>query len=134
MQQDTTSEKPKEPDSCESPTDSQPAPPPTPTVFVNATSKAVFERLFAANPTSKKPMHFNDFAAAMIDAGFSAEHAGRCSGSAVTFKSERNGPATITFHQPHPDPKVDHNKLRTWGKRLNQKFGWELESFVERSF
>ena len=88
--------------------------------------------MLATDPSNRKPLHFDDFAAAMIDAGFVVKRCGRNSGSAVKFKEIRKEGGTITFHRPHPDPHIDHNKLRTWGGRLNKNFGWEVESLVER--
>ncbi|KAI5360197.1 hypothetical protein Slin14017_G097580 [Septoria linicola] len=111
--------------------DSQIVPSP-PVISISATSRDLFARMLVTDPSNRKPVHFEEFVAAMVDAGFSPKRCGRSAGSAVTFKDKRTDAGSIVFHCPHPDPRVDHNKLRTWGGRLNKKFGWEIESLMER--
>ncbi|KXT08599.1 hypothetical protein AC579_6109 [Pseudocercospora musae] len=103
-------------------------------VQVSEASKKLFLRMLGALPvniTGRSPVHFNEFVMTMLDAGFTVEHSGQCRGSGVNFKDTqcKYGGRNISFHRPHPDPKIHHHKLRTWGKRLQDKFGWSEESF-----
>ncbi|KAK4622349.1 hypothetical protein CLAFUR4_07381 [Fulvia fulva] len=106
-------------------------------VFVDRPHLQLFLRMFgdpSITATSRKRTVFNDIVAAMSSAGFIVEQSGRCAGSAVTFKDINhvyNG-RTITFHRPHPEPRIPQHMLRKWGKRLGDCFGWSLGSFVER--
>lgn len=100
-------------------------------ILVSATSKETLSRLFTSDPKNKKLLHFDAIVKALDDAGLTAKRAGKCMGSAVTFK-HRGGKGSISFHCPHPEPKIEFHKQRTWGTRLQNKFGWELETFVER--
>lgn len=104
-------------------------PMPRATVVVKASSKQLLRRLYTADPTAKQPVRWDNFVAAMIDAGFSGAHSG---GSAVTFRDERQGKGAIVFHRPHPVATLDDVKLRGMGKRLNKWFGWDTDSFVIR--
>lgn len=100
-------------------------------IAVSSASKDTLSRLFTSDPKNRKLLHFDTIVAALEDAGLTAKRGGRCSGSAVTFK-HRGGKGSITFHSPHPEPKIEFHKQRTWGTRLQNKFGWELAMFVER--
>ncbi|KAK5722408.1 hypothetical protein LTR15_005638 [Elasticomyces elasticus] len=88
---------------------------------------SIFTRMYAVCGEAKADIKWPDLAAAFVDAGLSAVHAG---GSAVTFRHPTEG--AIVFHRPHPDPNVKPVWLRTMGKRLNKWFGWSAETFVER--
>ncbi|EME43365.1 hypothetical protein DOTSEDRAFT_80789 [Dothistroma septosporum NZE10] len=98
----------------------------------------LFLRMFgdpAITVTSRARTSFNDIVAAMRNADFMIEQSGRCAGSAVTFKDYKhlyNG-RSITFHRPHPEPRVPQHLLRKWGKRLSDVFGWSAKSFVAKS-
>lgn len=99
-------------------------------ICVTRANKTLFTRMFAAREEHRKDVRWDSFVAALVDAGYSATHNG---GSAVTFKDERhtNG-RSIVVHKPHPDPSVDPIMLRSIGRRLRRRFGWDAETFVER--
>lgn len=108
-------------------------PPPAPAAKIPVSPKtlATLTTLLTSLPQHKQTLHFNDdIIPALNDLGFTAKRGGQCSGSAVTFKHRGGG--SIVFHRPHPDPRIGVHKQRTWGKRLQDKFGWELEMFVLR--
>lgn len=99
-----------------------------PRIQVSSRSKDVFSSMFprSANELKTKPLEWTTFVKAMTEAGFVAEHAG---GSAVAFVKANEG--RIVFHKPHPVAKIEQVILRSWGKRMQKWFGWNLEKFVE---
>ena len=122
------------------PIDDQPPPIPnkvkeTIKITVNKTSLALFKNMFPDpddEQPSKKSFKWDAFARAMTDsAGFIARHAG---GSEVRFEpgpeSKWFGMGKIVFHKPHPDPTIDHLRLRCMGKRMWKWFGWSGDTFV----
>jgi predicted RNA binding protein YcfA (HicA-like mRNA interferase family) len=82
--------------------------------------------MFSSFGTAKGAMKWEDFVKAMADAGCSACYVG---GSAVTFQYDRN---KIQIHHPHPDPSIKPIILRSIGKQLTKRFGWDMETFVDR--
>lgn len=66
------------------------------------------------------------FVVALEDAGFMSSKSG---GSAVTFT--KAGLGRITFHRPHPNPKIDQTLLQGWVKRFKKHFRWEKGTFVD---
>ena len=98
-------------------------------IDVSDRSICLFSRMFSSFESLRGLTRWEDFVAAMADAGCSATHNG---GSAVTFVDERNNCGSIVVHRPHPDPNLDPIKLRAIGKRLGRRFGWDAETFVDR--
>ncbi|KAJ0122950.1 ycfA-like protein domain-containing protein [Diaporthe amygdali] len=82
-------------------------------------------------PTEKnegrRGVDWQTFVRGMTAVGCSVGNSGG-GGSEVLFSHESFG--KITFHKPHPEPKVDTIKLRSWGHRLEKRFGWSRERFV----
>lgn len=111
------------------------APTPPPQIPVLRESLLLFAHMLptpsssdvAATATATKEVRWPQLVKAMADAGFSATQS---AGSAVTF--EKDNTASIFFHRPHPDPKISPTILRVMGKRLRRRFGWGVETFVER--
>jgi hypothetical protein len=89
----------------------------------------VFERLFDPSAQNRSSIKWLEFVAAMVDAGFVASSNG---GAAVSFQ-DTNGKGTITFHRPHPLPVLVPVQRKNVAYRLNNRFGWTVESFVERT-
>ena len=85
--------------------------------------------MFSTYTSIKACTRWEDFVAAMVDAGCSATHNG---GSAVTFEDERYGKGSIVVHRPQPTPSLDPIMLRSIGKRLTRRLGWTEDTFAER--
>jgi hypothetical protein len=102
-----------------------PLPAPPPPIEVKRASLEVFQQLFDPTPQARGNLKWVDFASAMIDAGFSMIPK---RGSEVTFK-DTGGKGSIVVHRPHPGNEVNCNGL---AMRLEGRFDWTLESFVER--
>lgn len=102
-------------------------------IAVGKESLGLFTRMFTRSTYKQGMTKWTEFVAALKDAGFyagfSATHNG---GSVVTFTDERAGKGAIVFHRPHPDPKIDSNMLRGWGKRLRKWFGLDDNMFILR--
>lgn len=107
--------------------DSTQAAPPTEEINVHKTTVELFTQMFSPYNTKQGCTKWDEFVAAMVDAGCSATHNG---GSAVTFRDESKG--AIVVHRPHPESTIDPIKLQSIGKRLAKWFGWGKETFVER--
>ncbi|KAK4908663.1 hypothetical protein LTR49_022475 [Elasticomyces elasticus] len=95
---------------------------------VKAESKELFDGMFTSS-AELADVSWLAFVAAMIDAGCSAVPNG---GSAVIFRQTTGTKAAIGFHRPHPDATISPVLLRSMGKRLAARFGWDEETFVER--
>ncbi|KAK5739752.1 hypothetical protein LTR17_005038 [Elasticomyces elasticus] len=95
---------------------------------VKAESKELFDSMFTSS-AELADVSWLAFVAAMIDAGCSAVPNG---GSAVTFRQTTGTKAAIGFHRPHPDATISSVLLRSMGKRLAARFGWDEETFMER--
>ncbi|EIW74226.1 hypothetical protein CONPUDRAFT_160275 [Coniophora puteana RWD-64-598 SS2] len=50
-------------------------------------------------------------------------------GSAWGFSK---GIVSFTCHEPHPDANLDFWKARKLGRRLNRRFGWTVDTFVQK--
>ena len=83
---------------------------------------------------------WTDFVAMMQELGCSGQHRG---GSEWTFWSQgdskegagsdreatEQGVKSVQIHQPHPEPKLEAQKLQWIGKKLWRRFGWARECF-----
>lgn len=98
------------------------------TIAVNPSARTLFLKMLTSQRSSKSPVPFSELVAAMVDAGFTAEQGGV--GSAVKFT--RHDVGSISFHRPHPDPRIRYNEVRKWGRRMRKDFGWDEETFVVR--
>ncbi|KAL8833660.1 MAG: hypothetical protein Q9170_004146 [Blastenia crenularia] len=131
------------------PPDVQPAPsaPPTPVLEVQpppllyeiepgTTAYRIVILLFPDpnDDPSKECLDWLEFVAAMAEFGLRAEHRG---GSAFTFKGDIRLPEvpletrsrSINFHMPHPSTEMSPVLLRSMGRRLNRRYGWERAHF-----
>ncbi|KAG6367689.1 hypothetical protein INS49_001884 [Diaporthe citri] len=78
----------------------------------------------------KQGVDWQTFVRGMAAVGCSVTNSGG-GGSEVLFSHELFG--KITFHKPHPEPRVDTIKLHAWAQRLQRRFGWSREQFVVAS-
>lgn len=97
--------------------------------------RKVFEefvcKLFPAEKNEgKQGVDWQTFVRGMTAVGCSVTNSGG-GGSEVLFSRETFG--KITFHKPHPEPRVDTIKLHAWAQRLQRRFGWSRERFVVAS-
>lgn len=87
----------------------------------------VFGAMFPADRAeAKRPVDWGTFSHGMRAVGCALENSS--GGSEVLFRHVVFG--KITFHKPHPEPKIDPIKLHAWGDRLEKRFGWRRERFV----
>ncbi|KAK2600512.1 hypothetical protein N8I77_010039 [Diaporthe amygdali] len=87
----------------------------------------VCELFPAEKDEGRRGVNWQTFVRRMTAVGCSVGNSGG-GGSEVLFSHESFG--KITFHKPHPEPRVDAIKLRSWGYRLEKRFGWSRERFV----
>ena len=102
------------------------------TLLVKAQSLDVFVHLYPISVSALLgAVKWRQFVSAMVDTGCSATHSG---GSAFTFEGARSvhRENTIVFHRPHPESEMNSAWLQYAGKRLRNRFGWSMDSFVER--
>lgn len=85
-------------------------------------------KVFPAERTEgKQGLDWQAFVRGMTAVGCSVTNSGG-GGSEVLFSHGSFG--KITFHRPHPEPRVDAIKLHAWAQRLQRRFGWGRERFV----
>lgn len=94
-------------------------------------SRRNFDEVFGAmypsdRAEAKRSVDWNTFSRAMKAVGCALDNGG--GGSEVLFKHDKFG--KITFHKPHPEPRVDPIMLHAWGDRLARRFQWSRERFV----
>ncbi|KAK2593538.1 hypothetical protein QQS21_008761 [Conoideocrella luteorostrata] len=101
-------------------------------IVVPKRALSIFHLMFPTSPGERcRTIHWDEFVHAMNDAGFVAQSLG---GSAVGF--EQVGTAdtdskSISFHRPHPVPKIDPIMLRSSiARRLANRFGWHRDHFI----
>ena len=83
---------------------------------------------YTPNTTQPGEVRWADILFAMVSAGCSyREHLG----SEVYFSLEtKEGfQGSFEFHKPHPSSKVPFRTVRIWGKHLEKKFGWTIDTF-----
>ncbi|KAI6040310.1 hypothetical protein EDC04DRAFT_2894291 [Pisolithus marmoratus] len=76
-------------------------------------------------------LKWESFLKVMREMGFSYDPS--TAGSSVRFDPPNKRDRSITFHKPHPDPTLHHHKLREFGKRLKEYYGWSEEGFLKRT-
>ncbi|KAK0263534.1 hypothetical protein LTR29_014906 [Friedmanniomyces endolithicus] len=103
------------------------APPPNPTIVVCRESIVVFGRMFGRDAGNRGLTKWTDLVAALNDAGLTPVHAG---GSAVTFAHSDPRKGAITMHAPHPGITVRLTTLRSEGRRLQERFQWDENTFI----
>ncbi|KAG1878280.1 hypothetical protein F4604DRAFT_1923849 [Suillus subluteus] len=54
-------------------------------------------------------------------------------GQSVRFDPPNEGDRSITFHKPHPDPTLYPVKIKEFGKKLKEYYGWDEEDFLKRA-
>ncbi|KII92754.1 hypothetical protein PLICRDRAFT_37552 [Plicaturopsis crispa FD-325 SS-3] len=72
-----------------------------------------------------KPMKWDTFLKVMREMGF--EYDPSTAGSSVRFDPPDKRDRSITFHKPHPDPTLYPVKLKEFGKKLKDYYGWTDE-------
>ena len=85
--------------------------PPREQIVVSKRALRIFDLTFGATSSTAADVPWQDFTAALVEAGCSAT---QNSGSAVTFKLAVHG--SIVFHRPHPDPTVDPVICKLWAR------------------
>lgn len=98
-------------------------------VLVSSKSLTLFERMFTADPTTPGDIYWTDFVSAMADAGCSVMPGG---GSCFTFThlDETGQKHSMVFHRPHPEPNMSKERLKSFGSRLNRRWGWSEATFA----
>lgn len=76
-------------------------------------------------------LKWDSFLKVMREMGFSYDPS--TAGSSVRFDPPNKRDKSITFHKPHPDPTLHQYKLREFGKRLKEYYGWSEEDFLKRT-
>lgn len=104
--------------------------PSEPIVVPRKTFGEFVSKVFPAKNEGKQGIDWQTFVRGMTAVGCSVTNSGG-GGSEVLFSHESFG--KITFHKPHPEPKVDSIKLHAWAQRLHRRFGWIRERFVVAS-
>ncbi|KAK4634636.1 hypothetical protein CLAFUW4_00967 [Fulvia fulva] len=100
-------------------------------IKVAASTMNIVNRMFTSyGKHTQSNVRWDHFVNALIDIGVSPSQS---EGSAVTFKDVTRGTGAIVLHRPHPDPSVNPICMRSFGKRLQKNFGWELDMFEERT-
>lgn len=102
-----------------------------PIVVPRRTFDEFVSKVFPAEKNEgKQGIDWQTFVRGMTVVGCAVTNSGG-GGSEVLFSHESFG--KITFHKPHPEPKVDAIKLHAWAQRLQRRFGWVRERFVVAS-
>lgn len=102
-------------------------PPPKPIPVSRRNFDEVFGAIFPADRAeAKRAVDWNTFSRAMQAVGCELDNGS--GGSEVMFRHQVFG--KITFHKPHPEPKIDPVKLHAWGDRLARRFAWSRDRFV----
>lgn len=102
-----------------------------PIVVPRKTLDEFVSKVFPAEKNEgKQGIDWQTFVRGMTVVGCAVTNSGG-GGSEVLFSHESFG--KITFHKPHPEPKVDAIKLHAWAQRLQRRFGWVRERFVVAS-
>lgn len=96
---------------------------------VSSKSLKTFTNVFGSLEIPRGTVCWDDFVTAMRDARFDASHKG---GSIVDFENTVKH-RSITMHRPHyPSKHLEPGDLCWTAGHLNRKFGWDLDTFVER--
>jgi hypothetical protein len=97
-------------------------------VLVSSDSLTLFTRMFVADPSTPGEIYWTEFVSAMADAGCSVMPGG---GSCFTFThvDDEGQKHSMVFHRPHPEPSMGKERLRSFGSRLNRRWGWSETTF-----
>ncbi|OAL43910.1 hypothetical protein IQ07DRAFT_259125 [Pyrenochaeta sp. DS3sAY3a] len=108
-----------------------PTPAAPPKIALNKRSMKVFKTLFHSPNSPDQPgeIAWREFMHAMVSVGFNAE---KLHGSAWHFWPGKNLhlDKSISFHEPHPSPKLPFTWARKYGRSLTMTFGWTAETFT----
>jgi len=101
------------------------------TIAVSQETLELFHRMFNSSESGKRTSdcRWEDFVSALRDTGCAARQNG---GSAVAFTHFSVPDNLVAIHRPHPNPTINPIMLRTIGKKLERRFGWNESVFVER--
>jgi hypothetical protein len=108
--------------------DPKPIVSPQASIPVSSDSLTLFTRMFTADINTPGEIYWIEFVSAMADAGCSVMPGG---GSCFTFThvDEEGQKHSMVFHRPHPEPSMSKERLRSFGSRLNRRWGWSEEDF-----
>ncbi|KAG2153717.1 uncharacterized protein EDB93DRAFT_1081918 [Suillus bovinus] len=95
------------------------------------TTGYMHQLLRAGDDERRGAMKWESFLKVMRDMGFSYDPS--TAGSSVRFDPPDEGDRSITFHKPHPDPTLYPVKIKEFGKKLKDYYGWDEEDFLKRA-
>ncbi|KAG2342475.1 hypothetical protein BDR05DRAFT_990338 [Suillus weaverae] len=95
------------------------------------TTGYMHQLLRAGDDERRGAMKWENFLKVMRDMGFSYDPS--TAGSSVRFDPPHDGDRSITFHKPHPDPTLYPVKIKEFGKKLKDYYGWDEEDFLKRA-
>lgn len=95
------------------------------------TTGYMHQLLRAGDDERRGAMKWENFLKVMRDMGFSYDPS--TAGSSVRFDPPNDGDRSITFHKPHPDPTLYPVKIKEFGKKLKEYYGWDEEDFLKRA-
>jgi hypothetical protein len=95
------------------------------------TTGYMHQLLRAGDDERRGAMKWESFLKVMRDMGFSYDPS--TAGSSVRFDPPHDGDRSITFHKPHPDPTLYPVKIKEFGKKLKDYYGWDEEDFLKRA-
>jgi hypothetical protein len=95
---------------------------------VSSDSFILLKCMFVADPSTPGEINWTEFVSAMADAGCSVMPGG---GSCFTFThvDDEGQKRSMVFHRPHPEPSMSKERLRSFGSRLNRRWGWSETTF-----
>ncbi|KZT41514.1 hypothetical protein SISSUDRAFT_1117652 [Sistotremastrum suecicum HHB10207 ss-3] len=92
-------------------------------VSVSKKSSEVIHRFLRSDKNAAKgKIRWDRFVKAMEEMGFTVDPS--TAGSSVRFDPPDPDASPITFHKPHPDSTLQNHHLRSFGKRLREKYYW----------
>lgn len=95
------------------------------------TTGYMHQLLRAGDDERRGAMKWENFLKVMRDMGFSYDPS--TAGSSVRFDPPNDEDRSITFHKPHPDPTLYPVKIKEFGKKLKEYYGWDEEDFLKRA-
>jgi hypothetical protein len=96
---------------------------------LNKKTVGLAQLLVRGNPEKgRASMKWEEFESFMTKMGFTVDHS--TAGSSVRFDPPNPNDRSITFHKPHPDSSLDHHKIKIFGRRLRDYYGWDEEDLA----
>ncbi|KZV69954.1 hypothetical protein PENSPDRAFT_685963 [Peniophora sp. CONT] len=75
------------------------------------------------------PVRWTNFCKMMGEMGFSIDHS--ITGSSSRFDPPDGLTRSISLRMPQPDPFIEPETLCNWGRRLEEYYGWDKETFEQ---